>query len=116
MTKKPEDIVVKLEETPQKEIAKKPVSIPKPSTKPYGYYLKHARLSELSHYINNKKTKNTLSYNQYYRLNRRKSKLEEKRLVKYGSLEELIAAYKVNKKEKYKRRIMSLMKAKQTQN
>jgi len=87
---------------------------PKPSGKPYTYYLKHASLGELSAYISNKATKNSLSYNQYNMLSHRKVVLQEERLFKYGSLEELIAAYKVNKNPKYKQRIMTLMKDKQT--
>jgi hypothetical protein len=96
-----------------KPIVKK-ISPPKPSAKPYTYYLKHASLSELSTYISNKATKNSLSYNQYNMLSRRKVVLQEERLFKHGSLEELIAAYKVNKNPKYKQRIMTLMKDKQT--
>ena len=95
-----------------KPIVKK-ISPPKPSGKPYTYYLKHASLSELSTYISNKATKNSLSYNQYNMLSRRKVVLQEERLFKHGSLEELIAAYKVNKNPKYKQRIMRLMKDKQ---
>jgi len=91
----------------------KKVVPPKPSGKPYTYYLKHASLSELSAYISNKATKNSLSYNQYNMLSRRKVVLQEERLFKHGSLEELIAAYKVNKNPKYKQRIMTLMKDKQ---
>ena len=98
--KKSVDIIVEPKETRQKEITKKSLPKPQPSSKPYEYYLMNARLSELSEYIADKKTKNTLSYNQYYKLTRRKSKLEERRLVKHGSLEEIITAYKVNKKEK----------------
>ena len=83
------------------------------SDKPYTYYLHQASLDELSTYIANKATKNSLSYNQYNMLRDRKSSLQEEKLFKEGSLEELIAAYKVNKNPKYKKRIMSLMKAKQ---
>jgi len=104
-------IVVK-EEPIIKPIVKK-ILPPKPSDKPYTYYLKHASLNELSTYISNKATKNSLSYTQYNMLSRRKVVLQEERLFKHGSLEELIAAYKVNKNPKYKQRIMSLMKAKQ---
>ena len=103
-----------VEEEPVKPIVKKVVPPkPKPYTKPYSYYLNHASLSELSAYISNKATKNSLSYTQYNMLSRRKVLLQEERLFKHGSLEELIAAYKVNKNPKYKQRIMSLMKAKQ---
>jgi len=106
-----------LEEEPAKPIVKKVVpSKPKPYTKPYSYYLNHASLSELSTYISNKATKNSLTYNQYNMLSRRKVLLQEERLFNHGSLEELIAAYKVNKNPKYKQRIMSLMKAKKQAN
>jgi len=103
---------IQIEEPAIKPIVKK-ISPPMPSNKPYAYYLKHATLNELSTYISNKTTKNSLSYTQYNMLNRRKVVLEGKRLFKHGSVEELISAYKVNKNPKYKQRIMSLMKAKQ---
>ncbi len=43
-------------------------------------------------------------------LKRRETSLTEEKLFNQGSLEELIAAYKVNKNPKYKKRIMKLMK------
>ncbi|HFU77511.1 MAG TPA: hypothetical protein ENK90_00950 [Epsilonproteobacteria bacterium] len=111
MTKKEEPVIQK--EEPETPLVKK-VSLPTPSSdKPYTYYLHQASLDELSTYIANKATKNSLSYNQYTMLRHRKSSLQEEKLFKEGSLEELIAAYKVNKNPKYKKRIMSLMKAKQ---
>jgi hypothetical protein len=102
-----------VQEKPSTKPIVKKVSPSKPSAKPYTYYLKHASLSELSTYISNKATKNSLSYNQYNMLSRRKVVLQEERLFEHGSLEELIAAYKVNKNPKYKQRIMKLMKDKQ---
>ena len=111
-----EEVLPKPEETLQKETVKKSPPQPQSSTKPYRYYLKVASLNELSNYISDNATKNALSYSQYNRLKRRKANLQEEKLMQEGSLEELIAAYKVNKKAKYKRRIMSLMKDKQKEN
>lgn len=76
----------------------------------YTYYLNDALLDELSAYISHRATKNTLSYQQYTMLKRRQTFLQEEKLFSEGSLEDLIAAYKVNKNPKYKKRIMSLMK------
>jgi len=86
---------------------------PRTTKKPYTYYLHYASMRELSNYIANSATKNALSYTQYTMLTQRKLLLEEEKLFEEGSLEELIAAYKVNKNPKYKQRIMSLMKEKQ---
>jgi len=76
----------------------------------YTYYLNDAFLDELSAYISQKAAKNSLSYQQYTMLKRRKTFLQEEKLFNEGSLEDLITAYKVNKNPKYKKRIMSLMK------
>ncbi|MEA1880633.1 MAG: hypothetical protein U9N11_08315 [Campylobacterota bacterium] len=81
--------------------------------KPYSYYLKEASLKELSTYISRKTTKSLLSYSLYDMLSRRQVVLREEEVLKNGSLDELIARYKVNKNPKYKERIMSLMKDKQ---
>ena len=108
-------IVIKPTPVEKKEIKILPIPKVRPE-KPYTYYLHNASLNELSTYISNKATKNSLSYNQYNMLSKRKILLKEERLLKYGTLEELIAAYKINKYPKYKERIMSLMKDKQKQN
>jgi len=84
-----------------------------PPAKPYKYYLYQSSLAELSSYISNSTTKNALTYSQYTALTHRQSVLKEKKLFNEGSLEELIAAYKINKNPKYKERIMLLMKEKQ---
>jgi len=84
-----------------------------PPAKPYKYYLYQSSLAELSSYISNKTTKNALTYNQYTALTYRIKVLKEEKLFNEGSLEELIAAYKINKNPKYKKRIMLLMKEKQ---
>ena len=79
----------------------------------YTYYLHNAPLDELSTYISQRATRNSLSYRQYTMLKGRKTFLEEEKLFNEGSLEDLINAYKVNKNPKYKKRIMSLMKEQQ---
>ena len=76
----------------------------------YTYYLHDASLDELSTYISQRATRNSLSYRQYTMLKGRKTFLQEEKLFNEGSLEDLINAYKVNKNPKYKKRIMSLMK------
>ncbi len=78
--------------------------------KPYSYYLEEASLDELLTYIAQSATRSTLSNRQYTMLKRREKSLTEEELFNEGSLEELIAAYKVNKNPKYKKRIMLLMK------
>ena len=72
-----------------------------------------APLDELSTYISQRATRNSLSYRQYTMLKGRKTFLQEEKLFNEGSLEDLINAYKVNKNPKYKKRIMSLMKEQQ---
>jgi len=76
----------------------------------YTYYLEDASLDELSAYISQRATRNALSYHQYTILKGRKTLLQEEKLLHEGSLEDLIAAYKVNKNPKYKKRIMTLIK------
>ena len=83
------------------------------SGKPYQYYLKDAELSELSLYLSKETTQGALSHSQYSTLKQREKSLQETKLISEGTLNELIAAYKVNKKPEYKERIMSLMKEKQ---
>lgn len=77
---------------------------------PYDYYLKDASLEELSAYLSQRATKDSLSYQQYKMLKRRKIVLKKEKLFNEGSLEDLITAYKINKNPKYKERIMTLMK------
>lgn len=78
--------------------------------KPYIYYLNDASFEELTAYISEDETRDLLSYQEYTMLKGRKTYLQEEKLLKEGSLEELIAAYKTNKNPAYKKRIMSLMK------
>ena len=78
--------------------------------KPYIYYLNDASFEELSAYISEDETRDSLSYQEYTMLKGRKTYLQEEKLLNEGSLEDLIAAYKTNKNPAYKKRIMSLMK------
>lgn len=80
---------------------------------PYAYYLHESSLDELSAYLSQRCTRDTLSYQQYNMLKQRKTVLEEEKLFNEGSLEDLIAAYKINKNPKYKERIMTIMKERQ---
>ena len=79
----------------------------------YSYYLKEASLDALSAYLAQKDTRASLTYRQYTMLKRRKKSLQEEKLFNEGSLEDLIAAYKINKNPKYKKRILLLMKDQQ---
>jgi hypothetical protein len=79
----------------------------------YSYYLNEASLDALSAYLAQKDTRASLSYHEYTMLKRRKKSLQEEKLFNEGSLEDLIAAYKINKNPKYKKRILSLMKDQQ---
>jgi len=104
------DMEIKSTILPSKTIVKH-----KNTTKPFSYYLNKASLYELSCYISTTKTKASLSYTEYTKLTRKLDRLKEEKLLSYGTLEELISAYKIDKNPKYKKRIMSLMKDKQTQ-
>jgi len=83
---------------------------PKEKSKPYIYYLKEASYEELNDYLYASKINNDFSYDQYNKLKSRCSRLKEDELLKNGSLEDLIVAYKKNKDRRYKKRIMTLMK------
>ncbi|RUM68808.1 MAG: hypothetical protein DSZ08_07600 [Sulfurovum sp.] len=85
-----------------------------PNEKSYFFYMRQASLEELSSYLSKPSTAQTLSYIQYNTLTKRKISLREEKILREGSLEELIEAYKKNKNIKYKERIMLLMKNKQT--
>jgi len=80
---------------------------------PYGYYLNKASEPELRNYLSKETSKKSLSASKYLALQQRKKRMEEKRLLKEGTLDELISAYKRNKKSEFKQRILSLMKEKQ---
>jgi len=95
------------------ETEKEPVIQKKPASLPYLYYLNNASLSALHTYLSKYTTKKSLSASKYSALRLREKSMEEKKLLKTGTLEELIAAYKRNKNPKFKQRILSLMKEKQ---
>lgn len=101
------------EEITQDEPVQEESFISPPVGKPYSYYLEEASLNEIHTYIAQSATKNTLTNRRYTMLKRRETVLKEEQLFNQGSLEELIAAYKLNKDPKYKKRIMTLMKDKQ---
>lgn len=84
--------------------------------KTYIYYLKQATLNELNSYLSESSTINTLSYTQYNALTMRQKALSEQKLLTNGTLNELLLAYKLTKDEKYKERIMLIMKSKQEGN
>jgi len=96
-----------LQDTKSVEILNEPAKKPE---KPFNYYLHNASYNELNTYISTGSAKNDLTYSQYSQLVQKRIKLNEKRVLENGSLEELIAAYKKNKKPQYKARILTLMK------
>jgi len=77
---------------------------------PYIYYTEEASYHELNTYLKQSKVKDTLSFNQYTILTHRLAQLKEEKILKEGSLEELIHMYKINKKPQFKQRILELMK------
>lgn len=79
--------------------------------KPYSYYLHDAPYEELNSYISSGNAQKELTYNQYRNL---KEKFYGEKLLREGSLEELIAAYKKNKDPRFKSKIMLLMKQAQS--
>ncbi len=80
---------------------------------PYTYYLHKASLDELESYLSKDSTQKSVSASAYKALLRKKEHLQEQCLLKEGSLEELIAAYKRNKNPVFKARIFSLIREKQ---
>lgn len=86
------------------------------NAKGYDYYLHKAPVNELKRYLAKINTRFALTYNEYQALQTHYNKRKEKTVFTEGSLEELIAAYKVNKDPKYKKRIMVLMKETQEEN
>ncbi len=86
---------------------------PQEESRPYQYYLNEASVYELSNYLDDPKSRQHLTFSQYSVLKQRLDRLQEDRILKEASLETLIAEYKKNKKPKFKKRIMELMKEKQ---
>jgi len=76
----------------------------------YHYYLHDASYYELQNYLSTSDAQSALSYNQYNTLKKRYGKMKEEKLLKEGTLEELIAAYKKNNNPKYKTKILARMK------
>jgi hypothetical protein len=103
--------VMQEEEAVQAVLAKEvpePIIIDEPSS--FDYYAQEASYYELDNYLTDSASKDKLSFNQYTQLNKRHAQLKEAKILKEGSLEELISLYKTNKNPKYKSRILELMK------
>ena len=103
--------VIQEEEEVQAVLAKEipePILVEEPSS--FDYYAQEASYYELDNYLTDSVSKDKLSFNQYTQLNKRHAKLKEAKILKEGSLEELISLYKTNKNPKYKSRILELMK------
>jgi len=109
-----------LEEEVSKELDEEDENIYIPNSsnwERYGYYLHKAPINELKTYLAKANTRFSLTHDEYQALQAHYTKIKEKIvLLQEGSLEELIAAYKVNKDPKYKQRIMVLMKETQEEN
>ena len=113
--KTPEAEVSEPEETYETDIEQSTVNYPDPvpTTKPYLYYLRYASLYELSNYLDDPQSHQDLSLSHYHMLQHRLANLKEEQLLRDGSLEALIAAYKKDKNPKFKQRILQLLKKKQ---
>lgn len=98
------------QEIPEEPKVQEDTEDPKASTLSFTYYAKKASYDELDSYLAESTPKSTLSFNQYAQLEQRHATLKEEKLLNDGSLEELISAYKVTKKPRYKKRILELMK------
>ena len=109
---KPEIKQVKQEEEAVQAVLAKevpePILVEEPAS--FDYYAQEASYYELNNYLTDSASKDKLSFNQYTQLNKRHTQLKEAKILKEGSLEELISLYKTNKNPKYKSRILELMK------
>jgi len=95
--------------TPEKQAPKAPLSSKDPENL-YHYYMHSASFYELQNYLSTSEAKSVLTYNQYNTLMKRYKKLKEEKLLREGTLEELISAYKKNNNPKYKAKILARMK------
>jgi hypothetical protein len=82
----------------------------------YSYYLHTASFYELQNYLSTSSARNQLTYQQYNTLKAHYNYMKEEKLLREGSLEELIAAYKKNNDPKYKAKILTRIKALQQHN
>ena len=96
-----------------KEETKEIVTLEEKQSPQNGYYLNQASKPKHHNYFLKETSKKSLSASKYLALKQRKRRMEEKRLLKEGTLDELIFVYKRNKKPEFKQRILSLMKEKQ---
>ena len=83
---------------------------PKELVLPYSYYLNYASYDDITQYLANSNTKDTLSTTQYNALLKKQASLKEEYILHHASLEELITEYKKNKNPRYKTQILLLMK------
>ncbi len=98
---------IKKPKVEKKVSSAKVIKTPREAAKPYSYYLKSASYNELNTYLSKNGTREHLTYNQYNTLN---EKLKEEKILRDGSLEEVLAAYKKNNDPRYKEKILVLMK------
>ena len=76
----------------------------------YRYYMQDASPYELENYLSTAEAKSTLTPKQYLVLKKRNSRLKEEKLLREGSLEALITAYKKDNNPRYKTKIMQRIK------
>jgi len=98
--------IVNLEENLTEEVPDKVMQ----SELTFNHYMKVASLDELSTFMKEENTQNLLSYTQYKQLKHRLSTLQNEKLLREGSLEALISAFKVNHDPRFKERILTLVK------
>jgi hypothetical protein len=81
--------------------------------KSFDYYLQNASEKELRAYLRRSKEEGTLDEVSYRTLEQRLHQLEYKNLLKYGTIDELIEAYRTHKDPRIKKRIMQLLEREQ---
>jgi len=80
-----------------------------PAPKPYTYYLNSASSGELKNYLNQSESKR-LTAGERNMLKAKLVKFKDDKILKNGSLEDIISAYKTNNDPRFKNKIIILMK------
>jgi len=102
---------IKVQEALAKEMPEEVAPLSKiPENASFDYYAQEASFHELETYLDNNKAKDNLTFNQYTQLTQRCTALKDEKMLKDGSLKELISSYKTSKNPRYKKRILELMK------
>jgi len=88
-------------------------AIPSVTNRDYTYYLHKASMQELKQCLTDPTQTRSLSDGEFLLLRHRLEKMQQEDLLRHGSIEALIKAYKTNKDPRFKQRIFEMMKAKQ---